>query len=481
MDCMNKILIVDDEILIASQLKEYLEGMGYSVAGCAYSGEEAIAKAKALMPDLILIDIMLRDGEMDGITASEIIKRDLDIPVIFVTAYGNQKIIDRAKTVEPYGFITKPFFEDELKATIEVALYRIDKVKQLRSSEERYRSVVSTAVEAIIIIDIHMKIVFWNKAAAGMFGYSADEIEGNPFLELIPKRLRKELGVEMDRMVLTEEWNRVAKTTEAVGLRVDSSEFPMEFSLTSWIIREEIFFTINARDITDRKKIEQMKTDFVSLVSHQLKTPVAGMLGCIDNLLSGLAGPITPQQHEYLLIMKDISMRNYRNISDLLNVSRIERGVVEASLKRWNLKRILAAVIREQRSAIREKKLKLKIEGWDDKYDVVADKDKLFEAVSNILHNAVKFTDKGSIAMRLKKENGLCLIEVEDTGRGIPFDLQNRIFKRDMILHGEPDPNRGSGLGLFISKEFMALQKGDVTVSSAPGKGSRFTFRIPLV
>ena len=108
-----------------------------------------------------------------------------------------------------------------------------------------------------------------------------------------------------------------------------------------------------------------MKTDFVSLVSHQLKTPVAGVLGCIENILAGLAGPVTPQQEEYLLMMKDISLRNFRNINDLLNVSRIERGVIEAKILSVNLKVIAAGVVREHLPALREKGLSAQAGGME--------------------------------------------------------------------------------------------------------------------
>jgi len=479
---MGGILIVDDEVVITTQLKETLERMGYVVGGTALSGEEAIAKAEELRPDLIIMDIVMKNSGVDGITAAERIKNTWDIPVIFLTAYGNDQILERAKFVNPYGFINKPFTERELKTAIELALYRIEKERELKRSEETYRSVVVTAVEAIVIIDIHMKIVFWNKAAESMFGYKEAEITGKPFTTLIPDRLRRDLSVEMDRMVLTEESNPVARTTETIGLRKDGTEFPLEFSLSSWIIRDEIYFTISARDITERKKIEQMKTDFVSLVSHQLKTPVAGILGCIDNLLAGFAGPLTPQQIEYLTVMKEISLRNYRNINDLLNVSRLERGVVEANIKPHSLKKIVAGVLRMHKPFLQEKGLKWVLRGWKEKYEILADRDKLFEAISNVIHNAIKFTDQGTISVRLEKENEYALIEIEDTGPGIPYDIQPYLFKKGMILRGAPDVQRGSGLGLYITKEFMKLQNGDVQFVPRRGKkGSRFVFQIPLV
>lgn len=479
---MSGILVIDDEVVITTQLKETLERMGYVVAGIGYSGEEAIAKAEELRPDLIIMDIVMKNSGIDGITAAERIKNTWDIPVIFLTAFGNEQILERAKFVNPYGFINKPFTERELKTAIELALFRIEKEKELKRSEETYRSVVVTAVEAIVIIDIHMNIVFWNKAAESMFGYKEEEIIRKPFTTLIPDRLRSQLSVEMDRMVLTEESNPVARTTETIGLRKDRTEFPLEFSLSSWIVRDEIYFTISARDITERKKIEQMKTDFVSLVSHQLKTPVAGILGCIDNLLAGFAGPLTPEQIEYLTAMKEISLRNYRNINDLLNVSRLERGIVEANIKPHSLKKIVAGVLRAHKSLLEEKGLKWRLTGWKENYEILADRDKLFEAVSNVIHNAIKFTEQGTISVRLQKENGNAHIEIEDTGSGIPYDIQPYLFKKGMILRGAPDAQRGSGLGLYIAKEFMKLQNGDVQFVPRRGKkGSRFVFQIPLI
>lgn len=120
---MSGILVVDDEAIITMQLEERLRAMGYSVAGMAASGEEAIEKARRLLPDLVLMDIVM-PGKLNGIDAAQVITRELDIPVIFVTSYADDAIIERAKQIRPYGYIVKPFSELELKAAIEVALFR---------------------------------------------------------------------------------------------------------------------------------------------------------------------------------------------------------------------------------------------------------------------------------------------------------------------------------------------------------------------
>jgi two-component system, response regulator PdtaR len=120
---MSKILVVDDEAIISMQLEERLHAMGYSVVGMAASGEDAIEKARRLLPDLILMDIVM-PGRLNGIEAAQAILSELDIPVVFVTSYADDAIIEKAKKVRPYGYIVKPFNELEIKAAIEVALFR---------------------------------------------------------------------------------------------------------------------------------------------------------------------------------------------------------------------------------------------------------------------------------------------------------------------------------------------------------------------
>jgi len=139
---MAKILVVDDEAIITMQLEERLSAMGYTVAGMAASGEDAITKARRIHPDLILMDIVM-PGKMNGIEAAKIISEELDIPVVFVTSYADDAIIEKAKSVRPYGYIVKPFNELEIKAAIEVALFR-------KATEQEEQKLLKTTREKIL-------------------------------------------------------------------------------------------------------------------------------------------------------------------------------------------------------------------------------------------------------------------------------------------------------------------------------------------
>ena len=138
---MSKILVVDDEAIITMQLEERLSAMGYTVAGMAASGEDAVDKARRIRPDLVLMDIVM-PGKMNGIEAAKIITKELDIPVVFVTSYADDTIIEKAKSVRPYGYIVKPFNELEIKAAIEVALFR-------KATEQEEQKLIKSAQEKI--------------------------------------------------------------------------------------------------------------------------------------------------------------------------------------------------------------------------------------------------------------------------------------------------------------------------------------------
>jgi DNA-binding NarL/FixJ family response regulator/DNA-binding PadR family transcriptional regulator len=141
---VSKILVVDDEAIITMQLEERLSAMGYTISGMAASGEEAVDKARRLRPDIVLMDIVM-PGKVNGIEAAKIIFEELDIPVVFVTSYADDTIIEKAKNVRPYGYIVKPFNELEIKAAIEVALFRKATEQQLERKARKSPQVSSVA------------------------------------------------------------------------------------------------------------------------------------------------------------------------------------------------------------------------------------------------------------------------------------------------------------------------------------------------
>ena len=369
--------------------------------------------------------------------------------------------------------------DDEVQA-IQIILRDVTERKQaeeaLRESEEKYSTLVEQASDAVIIIQDGV-CRFVNKAMAEISGYPIEEIVGMPFLTIVAPDLR-------DTIAQTYGWSLTGNEYSALyELKIqckngDVKNLEIAAGVTQYNGKPADMAI--ARDITERKRIEQMKTDFVALVSHQLKTPVAIVKGYVDNMLLGLAGKLTSKQREYLNDMRDISTKNYHLVSDLLNVSRIERGVISVDISSFSLTEIIELAVSDYRSIIKHKGLSLNIEHSTDEIMVSADRDKMVEALSNVVNNAIKFTDQGMISVSARTSNGFGVVEIADTGKGMSPELMSRLFTKDQVLSGSPTPEGSSGLGLYIAKEFMQLQHGDISATTSEGSGSSFVFHVPL-
>jgi PAS domain S-box-containing protein len=267
---MINVLIVDDESVIAMQLEERLQFMGYNVLAIASSGKEAVLKARELKPDIILMDIVM-DGRFDGIEASRIIKSELDIPVILVTAFADDNLVNQAKEVEPYGYIVKPFQEREIKASIEVSMYKRQIQQKLKESEEKYRAVFDYALDALFSIDAQGLITSWNKMAESVFGYFQTEIINTHFAVLLAEPFQKGIQEELDLFLKTGQSMLIGKTQEYIGRRKDGSEFPLELSVSVWANRIGTCFTVIVRDIAKLKKTLAEKEQLITELKQALE------------------------------------------------------------------------------------------------------------------------------------------------------------------------------------------------------------------
>lgn len=172
-----RVLVVEDEGIIAKDLEMRLRRQGYAVAGVIASGEEAVRKTAEMKPDLVLMDIVLY-GDVDGIQAAGEIRSRFDIPVIYLTAYADDRILDRAKLTEPYGYIIKPFEDTELRSAIEMALYKHTMEKKVRESEEWLSTILRSIGDAVIATDGSGAVTFMNPVAEQITGWNLEEARG---------------------------------------------------------------------------------------------------------------------------------------------------------------------------------------------------------------------------------------------------------------------------------------------------------------
>lgn len=193
------IMIVEDESIVAEDIKYMLTSLGYNVTGIASTSETAIKKATADIPNLILMDIMLK-GDIDGVSTAEMIQKDLHIPVVYLTAYTDDHTIERAKMTQPYGYIIKPFEKKELHTTIQIALYKYNMERSLKESERKYRTMFEDSGDAMYISTKEGKFIDVNQSAVDLFGYSREEILQMDILNLYTdKEDRKAVSEEIDK------------------------------------------------------------------------------------------------------------------------------------------------------------------------------------------------------------------------------------------------------------------------------------------
>ena len=180
---MKKILVVEDESIVALEIQNRLEDLGYTVIDIVDTGEQAIKKAAETKPDLILMDIYLK-GNMDGIKAAQYIQQNQHIPIIYLTAYADNETLKRARITTPYAYIVKPFEERELQSNIEIALYKHQTERKLQDTKNHLENIVEHITEIIFTINQEHKITTWNNSAEQLTGYPKKEVLNKKITEL---------------------------------------------------------------------------------------------------------------------------------------------------------------------------------------------------------------------------------------------------------------------------------------------------------
>ena len=264
-----KILIAEDEAIIAADLEKSLKKLNYQVVGIENSGENVIEAAKDKTPDLILMDIML-NGKINGIEAAQKIKEDFDIPVIYLTAYADEKTLQDAKITEPFGYILKPFDEIDLNSHIQLAVYKHQANKKLMESEKRYRTLVETSP---IAIGIHCegKVVYTNSAGVKLFGAnSAEDLLGKPIMDLVIPCFRDIVEQRVKHVTTSKEilepLEEKLRTLDGRELDVEVTAIPTKFDGKDAV---QVIIT-DISEIKKRVRIQQTIVRILQSVNHSL-------------------------------------------------------------------------------------------------------------------------------------------------------------------------------------------------------------------
>jgi PAS domain S-box-containing protein/putative nucleotidyltransferase with HDIG domain len=277
-DKMN-ILVVEDERIVAEDIKMRLQNLGYTVPGIAYSGEEAIKKAKNMKLDLVLMDIVL-EKKMSGIEAASKISSCFNIPIVYLTAYADDKTLERAKITEPFGYILKPFEDRELYTTIEMAFYKFKMGNMLKESEERYRGVVENAHDAIYIINQN-GFQYANPAFEKLAGWKKEELckKEFSFWDIVhpdDKKLikgKKEAWKKGKEVPNSHEFRIISKDGEERAVEANTINLGKDGHVREIGI---------LRDITERKQAEEERKKSFERTKKNLEDTVHALASAVE-------------------------------------------------------------------------------------------------------------------------------------------------------------------------------------------------------
>ena len=375
-------------------------------------------------------------------------------------------------------FLTVSFLIALITDALDTALAR------QRRSEAETRSIVDSVVEALLLVAPDQRLARVNHRFEELFGVAANQVTGRRLDELRPTM--EQVFADPEAVAA-----RVGGTIEESDERFAETfvqKWPQErqLELVSTPVRSDGVFQGRLyafRDVTQERELDRMKTEFVSQVSHELRTPLTAIKGFTDLLLDGDAGELNEEQEEYLQTVKSNADRLVTLINDLLDVARLESGRFKLNVEPLDLPAVVDLVVVTLRPLVAGKDQTIAVDVAPDLPQVVADKDRVVQVLTNLVSNAHKYTQAGgAIRVEAVLDGDFVSVAVHDNGMGIaPEDvarLFTRFYRVDSSLTRQIG---GTGLGLSIVKSIVELHGGAVTVESTPGSGSTFSFTLPVV
>jgi len=325
-----------------------------------------------------------------------------------------------------------------------------------------------------------------------MFGYREDEITGE-FLEvLMPERYREQHRAGFERFRMTGRAQLIGKTVEFEGLRKDGTIFPIELSLASWTSGDGTYFTGVIRDMTERKRSEELwrakesaeeasqaKTGFVARMSHELRTPLHAIIGFTNLLLQKKTDNLTPSDNDFLERILVNAKDQLQLINTILDISKVEAGRLEVNVAPTSVGSVVREVLKQLEGERRNRNVSLEVHIPETVKPLITDASKLKQILTNLIDNALKFTAEGQVTVEVVVDPidfQPVRIDITDTGIGIPSDRLQDIFEPFLQLQADPNaPSGGTGLGLSICRSLCDLLGYRLQVQSTPGKGSTFS------
>ncbi len=498
-----QVLIVEDDGILATEVRGRLKKLGFSVSAIVPSGEEAIEKAKENSPDLVLMDIVLA-GKIDGIEAAGQIRTQFDIPVVYVTAHSDEKVLERAKKTAPFGYIVKPFEDRELNTAVEMGLYRHKMEKELKDSQERYRRMTMAVTDYVFTVHIedgHPARTVHGSACVAVTGYTPEDFASDVYLWI-------QMVHEKDREAVEEQASHILSGAKMEPLehrivRKDGDIRWVRNTPVPHYDSQGILLSYDGliQDITERKQAEEEKERLKVQLQHAermeaMGTLAGGIAHDFNNLLMGIQGNVSlmgfdvDSTHPHYGMLKTIEgqVRSGATLTrQLLGYAR--KGQYE--VKPINLNEVVQQT--SQTIGRTRRDTEIHLEFAENLYAIEADQGQIEQVLLNLYVNATDaMSGGGDLTLKTSnvthedmigrtydpKPGRYVLLTVTDTGMGMDKGTQARIFE-PFFTTKEMGPNRGTGLGLASVYGIVKAHAGYIEVESKKGKGTTFSIYLP--
>jgi len=357
--------------------------------------------------------------------------------------------------------------------------------EELVKLEEKYRVLAETSADGVLTIDPLGRLTYVNPSFEKMCGRRKSQILATLFRNYLSD---DSIYLFQQIFIDTRKKDEKIENVELELVHADGHSIPLEANIAP-LEKENEFagMVCTVRDITERKKIEEelkkserLKTEFMNIAAHELKSPVTPIKGYLDLIIHD------EDTSEKVKNWAKISLRNSERllklVGDILDVSRLDSDTMRFDMEKLNPVEVLHEVVEDMKLSINNKKLELITAIPKDLSSIMGDRNRLSQVLKNLIVNAIKFTDNGSITIGAEEKDGHILIWVEDTGIGISKNELNKIFTKFYQAYtGDDRKNEGVGLGLFICKEIVQKHRGEIWAESKLGEGSRVYIKLPYI
>lgn len=466
----SRILVVDDEKIITMHLEELLTSMGYSVVGTASNGAEAIQMTQDVNPDLILMDIIM-PGDMTGIDAAKEIKTQFGIPVIFLTAFADDKIIEKAKISEPFSYIVKPFQGQELKAAIEIALYKKEMEKKLKDSEEQYRTFVEESRDGIGIIQDGI-FRYVNPSLSEMLG-KPDDLEQRSFLHYFGDEFKERADYIYNTRIQGKE---VQPINRFVLLSKNGSSIPIETNTTLFTYEGKPAILSFFRNISERKHTEHM----LDYLVHEINGRNQIVISNIEKIMGETKNK---KQNEQMNIILSLLFDNANAMKKAYKLLKVEQGKRDLTLYDPAEKINEAALAVTHQFPEKDIRIHTHIDGIIPNILV----DGFIEDVFYMLfEHSVKQTDKEivdidvSMKADVPKKPTSIQIRIMDHDGGIPDEEKEKIFDKNNILVGNCHVSPGLSIAKRVIESYSGVIQAEDRIQGDSTSGTTFVINLPI-